>query len=534
MSAFRVLPYSIENLVQCFVDGSPSTSADAVRAKRHRIYFQEYFRELGAATIVVEHDYIDRDYLEDYAAYYDRCFREYPRRTHRLHFFKAAFDEAQFEGVLTRTEGAPVSENALKKSYLGFVVVKPLPLTVVGRTCLATYPDDNGRRCFPILRKYPVGLFGLELEIETLAYQEQDTVVAACATSALWSCFQGTGKLFQHIIPPPVEITDWAGDHVPENLVACSSRAFPNSGLTGTQMAHAIRRVGLEAYAVGAESRYGLNSVIYAYLRGRIPSLLAFQLHSDVGQPNAIQHGGHAVALTGFSLGDAAASPSGQTGFLLRASRIDKLYGHDDQVGPFARMIWESVNVPNANGAAGTRRVDVLRTSWPGVMYADPIYVLFPLYHKVRIPFKLIHDATLEVDAVLEPLRQQFFATAPRAEWDIYLTTANDYKVSVREEYARYGFDVATSLKANLPRFLWRVTARCDDRVELDVLFDATGIAQHDLVEHVVSSGGAYPQMIIALAMHGQAALARLKTQTRALFNRFIISPVIPLAPATP
>jgi hypothetical protein len=132
--------------------------------------------------------------------------------------------------------------------------------------CLATYPDDGGRRFFPILRKYPVGLFGLELEIETLAYQEQDSVVAACATSALCSCFRGTGKLFQHVIPPPVEITDWAGDHLPEDLVAVSLRAFPNTGLSATQMAHAIRRVGLEAFAVGTQSVYGLHSVTYAYL----------------------------------------------------------------------------------------------------------------------------------------------------------------------------------------------------------------------------------------------------------------------------
>ncbi|MDR0674130.1 MAG: hypothetical protein LBF93_10880 [Zoogloeaceae bacterium] len=95
--------------------------------------------------------------------------------------------------------------------------------------------------------------------------------MAACATSALWSCFQGTGMLFQHKIPPPVEITKWAGDHLPENLLAASSRTFPNSGLTATQMAHAVRCVGLEPLVIGANSRYAVNSVMYAYLRGKVP-----------------------------------------------------------------------------------------------------------------------------------------------------------------------------------------------------------------------------------------------------------------------
>ncbi|WP_060201266.1 hypothetical protein [Burkholderia ubonensis] len=538
MTAYKVLPYTIDNLVQCFVDGSKLTSVDAVRAKRHRIYFEEYFNALGAATIVAEHDYIDRDYLEDYAAYYDRCFREYPRRTHRLHFFRLAFDAEQFADTLAKSGPRQMSEADLRQSYLGFVVVRPLPLTIVGRTCLATYPDDGGRRWYPSLRKYPIGLYGLELEIETLAYQEQDTVVAACATSALWSCFQGTGKLFQHVIPPPVEITDWAGDHLPEDLVAASSRAFPNSGLTATQMAHAIRRVGLEAFAVGTESRYGLNGVTYAYLRGRIPSLLAFQLHDNYGTPNAIHMGGHAVALTGFSLSSVAPIPYGPTGFLLRASRIDRLYGHDDQVGPFARMVWDVVSVPagpaNATGVVPMKQADVLRTSWEGVIHADPNFVLLPLYHKIRIPFSLIHDAALELDAVLEPLRRQFFAATPRAEWDIFLTTCNDYKASVRADYPQFGFNLLPSLTASLPRFLWRVIARTGNDVQLDILFDATGIGQHDLVEHVVSSGDVYAQMIVAIAIHGQATLARLTTQTRAVFSRFVVSPVVPPAPAVP
>ncbi|KVR71565.1 hypothetical protein WK24_10830 [Burkholderia vietnamiensis] len=536
MPAYKVFPYTVDNLIQCFVDGSKlTTSIDAVREKRHRVYFEEYFAELGAATIVVECDYVDRDYLEDYAAYYDRCFREYSRRTQRLHFFRNAFDGAAFEAVLVRSPSAVLDEARLRASYLGFIVVKPLPITIVGRTCLSTYPDDGGRRWFPILRKYPVSLFGIDLEIETLAYQEQDTVVAACATSALWSCFQGTGKLFQHVIPPPVEITDWAGDHLPEDLVAASSRAFPNSGLTATQMAHAVKRVGLEPFAVGAETRYGLNSVTYAYLRGKIPSLLACQLHSDLGAPDARSMGGHAIALTGFSLGNQAAIPSGPTGFLLRASRIDKLYGHDDQVGPFARMVWETTNMSDESAGLGGEGPDqqreLLRTSWEGVIHADPNFVLVPLYHKIRIPFNVVHDAVLELDAMVEPMRQVFFSTVARAEWDIYLTTVSEYKASARSEYPALGLDLGASVTASLPRFLWRVIARTGERLQLDILFDATGIAQHDLVVHVVSSGGEYSQMIAAIALGGQAVLATLKTQTRALFNRFRVSPLAPTAP---
>ncbi|TCW72854.1 hypothetical protein [Burkholderia sp. SRS-25] len=529
MAAFQVLPYTIDNLVQCFANGSKFISQDAVRAKKHRVYFEEYFQALGAATIVVECNYVDRDYLEDYAAYYDRCFQDYPRRTQRLHFFREAFDEAGFQSVLDGSAQQHLTEERLRASYLGFVVVKPLPATIVGRTCLVAYPADNGRRNFPILRTYAVHLFGIVLEVESLAYQEQDSVVAACATSALWSCFQGTGKLFQHMIPPPVEITNWAGDHMPENLLAASARAFPNNGLTATQMAYAVRRVGLEPSVVGAQTRYGLNSVAYAYLQGRLPMLLACQFFENLttAQPSPV--GGHAIALTGFSLGDPVATPQGPTGFLLRASRIDKLYGHDDQVGPFARMTWEQV--PNAPhfvyphpmaGAGGY----ILRTSWGPDIGTVADFVLLPLYHKIRIPYDLIHAAILNLDAIVEGIRRAVFLTVPRAEWDIYLTTGSEYKESVRAEYPAMGVDQLPSLLAELPRFVWRARARVNDRVQLDFLFDATGITQHDLLLHVVSTGSEYAQMIGALAPQVVANKATVSPQVVSIFERFLVSPI--------
>lgn len=495
--AFAVHSYAIETLIQCFVNGSVFTSINQVKQKLHRIYFEEYFNQLNAKTIVVEEDYIDRDYLEDYAAYYDRCFRDYPRRTHRLHFFDLAFEKDDFDAFLAKEESS-LSEQSLQDSYLGFVVVKPLPQSVVGRTCLRTYPSDNGRRFFPSLRTYEVHLFGFRLEVQSLAYQEQDTVVAACATSALWSCFQGTGKLFQHSIPPPVEITEWAGEHMPENIVVASARAFPNAGLTASQMAYAVRRVGLEPVVVGTKNRHGLNGVAYAFLKGRIPCVLVCSLKEWDGSA-FVSMGQHAVAITGFSLIETPPQSFVDTGFQLRSARIDKLYGHDDQVGPFARMCW-----PAPEDAAAGLPVDegILRTSWPGAVYAQIGFVLLPLYHKIRIPYSEIHDAMLELDRYAEGIRARLEPEVLRAEWDIYLTTASDYKASVREHYPAWGVDPRESLYKELPRFLWRVTVRVGGREQLDLLFDATGIASHDLLVHAVrATGDGYALILSGLAM---------------------------------
>jgi len=127
---------------------------------------------------VVENDYIDHDFLEDFAAYYVRCFSTYSKVCARLHFFNIEFTQGDFEEYLKSSADVKISPDSLQKGYLGFVVIKPLPQTVIGRTCLKTYPPED-RRYFPIARSYNANLFGTELTIRSLAFQEQDKVVAA-------------------------------------------------------------------------------------------------------------------------------------------------------------------------------------------------------------------------------------------------------------------------------------------------------------------------------------------------------------------
>lgn len=208
-------------------------------------------------------------------------------------------------------------------------MAKPLPKTVIGKTCLATYPEE-GIRSFPIKRKYTANLFGIELEVETLAYQEQDSVAAACATSALWSVFQKTGVLFHHAIPSPVEITKFATENLP-----AQSRNFPNEGLTLEQMAHAIRKVGLEPFCIGVKSDYGLKTTTFAYLRMGLPLILAVDLvdietktELNDGSLIGTAIGGHALAITGDCTEDKPPTPFG-SGYLAIPTQIDKFYVHD-------------------------------------------------------------------------------------------------------------------------------------------------------------------------------------------------------------
>jgi hypothetical protein len=185
--------------------------------------------------------------------------------------------------------------------YFGFVVVKPLPETVLGRTCLAAPNGANAHQVdslletsFPATIPCACNLFGIDLNVKSLVFQEQDHEVAACATSALWSVLSGTAHSFKHGVLSPFEITRAAAAAAPMD-----SRALPNDALDLYQISGAVRHVGLEPFMLQA-GRF-LKAGIYAYLRGRIPALIGidFNLHEE-GQREL-----HAVALNGFGLSQA-------------------------------------------------------------------------------------------------------------------------------------------------------------------------------------------------------------------------------------
>lgn len=494
---FEVYDYSIAILERLIAEKSENTT-DIIGKKLHRFYFEGYFAYIKARTIVVENNYVDRDYLEDFAGYYVRCFHPYARTCTRLHFFNMPFTQEDFSSFLKGQTDKLTCER-LQQAYLGFVVVKPLPQTVVGRTCLTTYQEEN-RRHFPIKRLYDANLFGVDLKVETLAFQEQDKAVAACATSALWSVLQGTGKLFQHHILSPVEITKAATEHIP-----IESRTLPNSGLSPAMMARAIRSVSLEPYLVRVADEYILKSTLYAYLRGKIPMILGIEL-IDISEKSGRSIGHHAVAATGYSLGHKQPVPYGPSNFVLRASRIDKIYVHDDQVGPFARMVLDSVLVKTPKGERNS-----LSTSWRGEngehgsVRAIPDILLIPLYHKIRIPFDVVHDAVLSFDglisALADALEEKPAAMRGRKlEWDLYLTTVNDLKRQLLCAKACGATPIDEVLLDGMPRFMWRATASADNVNLIDLLFDATDIELGPFFIRAIEYDGDVSSFVRAIA----------------------------------
>lgn len=487
-----VRPFSEQELFRALANVHFEESEVAGQARAQYLY--GYLQTLKAESIIIEVPYTDADYLDDFAAYYVRCHTRYNNRCKRLHFFTVAIQDGWFDAALSKA-----GLESLQSVYLGFVVARPLPDAIIGRTVLRTYDGDHGRRVYRATLNYPVHLCGLDLVVEdSLAFQEQDTVLAACATVALWSCFQKTAQLFHTPVPSPSAITRTA------TQFAHHGRPIPSRGLIVTEICTAIRHVGLEPELFEVDGRLPLASLLYSYLHMGLPVIL--------GLKKAKQSGGHAIALTGYSkCADRVRQSERGSKVPMRGLRIDALYGHDDQAGPFSRL-----SIRPARGGKG----DTIESQgYVEEMTGDPVellpyVIIVPVYHKIRITFP-------DVQKWLTRLHKLFsnWLRGVHLEWDVRLCSANQYKVDLLEDAWVPITMRDKGLKQDLPRFLWRATLYAGDRVAADFLFDATGLARTVPVISAAWLGESLAARIEELLNSDEAFADLLLTQR---LNRFL------------
>jgi len=165
---------TLSNLVkECFGSDFP----DVFNKPQVNVLFH-YLKDLKAESVLLEREYQDKDYLEDFSRYYVKCFQNSGYKCARLHFFDTELDHTKLDHILMCGNKDP-GYGALQKSYLGFIVIKPLPKTFIGKTCLKLYPElgNNSLGCKLLSRRYNINLFGIDLYVNSIAFQEQDKVV---------------------------------------------------------------------------------------------------------------------------------------------------------------------------------------------------------------------------------------------------------------------------------------------------------------------------------------------------------------------
>jgi len=207
------------------------TPADITQKSHYKILLSYLSSsELSTKTIVIERNYISSSFLKEYASFYSLSSDAYSKYTVRIHFFGRSCTsiETLKRYILNNSKRA----DDFFDSYNGYVVVKPLPHSVIGVSLLKTYDINakNGdKRYYNSLVNYKVNFFGKDLEIDSLVFQEQDGITSNCASIYLWSSFHKISDLTNNRRPHPAEITQVSGIH-------SSGRTFPSSGINHLQI----------------------------------------------------------------------------------------------------------------------------------------------------------------------------------------------------------------------------------------------------------------------------------------------------------
>jgi len=451
MSEYEIKDFNLEKLVESF--SNPRIPQEKLSENDKLIYLFEYLSELNTETIIVENEYVDGGYLEDYSEYYSKCFRKYDRMCKRVHFFSCKIDGDIFESFVAGEIKDPESKS-IQDSYGGFAVARPLPERVIGRTVLRTYPSDGGRRKYHSTIDVNANLFGADFSVASLPFQEQDNVVAACATVSLWSALQKTAELFNSRAPRPAAITKTA------NQAIEPQRSVPSGGLTLRQVAHAVRSVGLTPEVFDIKGTTPIVSLMSSYLQFGLPLILTVQVGDEL----------HAVTVTGYSirqnrqLSREVADDVSTRLPVMEGLWIDEFYAHDDGVGPFSRL----------DVVAGTTKYPVtFESDWPNPLL--PRALIIPVYDKIRVTFLDIQEwltRLAPVVRVVDPDKNQ------GVKWNVRLTTVNELKREIRgrkELKRKIGIGNAKYiLKKSQPRFIWRVEAKYRDTSLFEILADAT------------------------------------------------------------
>lgn len=497
-------------------------------------YLFNYLSERDCVSMLLEPEYIDREFLEDYSRYYVKRFGNDSYECGRIHFFSRSIDHKNLDLLLQGRSAGDLTTEDLQKHYLGFMVVKPLSRTFVGKTCLQLTGDkgvgDGTKK--KISKRYDVNLFGIKLHVESIAFQEQDKVVAACATTAIWTALHALPWRDVKHIPSCSEITINA-----LNFIEGSNNGFPNKELTNKQIQRSLDVEGLRYHSTQLlkESREWFRACVTSYIDSDLPMVLVGEVYSVhrqavMGERNSgeelitlAREGGHAVTVLGYD-------------FRVGSNLI---YIHDDRLGPYARvelvelerypMSEESTQLQNRWGLAFRRTADFGKTWLPEYEILIPDACIVPAEKKARLPFQYAHGTaqaiTDQIRLWMDPLlcsEENQLQPGP-VRFNIKLSSISEVREHVRQhalEYSggetlqvevdewvkftetdleRWHEDRVRILTSPMARLQWEIDFFWGNKEVFKVLLDATDIPLGNAVSGVYASDPLYSELFFGL-----------------------------------
>jgi len=218
----------------------------------------------GGNVVVIEEQFYDKEYYDEYINFYSSLFRGYPPHTTRIHFFREEKDDE------TGNE---------QEFYLGNCVLRP---TEALRICEALiFPpedlDELPKNFILCATEYDVEFKGYALNIRASPFIEAEGNVGACAQAAIWMVSKYMSRRYGDRHYTLHEITERATKNYTQG------RPIPSHGLGIDQILLAMGLMGYNPLVYFCEkdkpSVFDVPDVVYKYVESEIPVLCASEKH---------------------------------------------------------------------------------------------------------------------------------------------------------------------------------------------------------------------------------------------------------------
>jgi hypothetical protein len=305
-------------------------SAHAIEPAIQRLI--DVLESAGCKGIVIEKQYVDLDFKAGYGRFYYVHHRNTNRWCERIHFFAT---EVRDEDLYLMTQET-------KNGYMGYTVVRPLPTHKAGRTVLnesiigAMFPQlhVSETRYLTCSAMHTVNLAGNKIEFRGAPWMQQDKLIAACASTAIWT----TNWHMCHLYPndfrrfTTTQITDFA-----VRFSMATGRGMPSDGLQVEQMVSALHAMGYEPFLKIPETSLTCKRTVYHYIESGIPII------AIVVFPNGRGLEYHAVTIVGHTLNQSRPTNKPTTSNFRGRLRlhdytsdyVPRFIAQDDSGGPF-------------------------------------------------------------------------------------------------------------------------------------------------------------------------------------------------------
>lgn len=297
-----------------------------------------HLKQCGAACAVVEETYTDRDFSDLYSRFYSKLFRRRRKTCRRVHFFSSDLTDRLEQG--SSTDNLALLEKEGRSTYLGFVVVRPVPHAPISCAYLSTRNGENGQHIL-VRSNYSAHLQGAHLVVSAAPYTQQDTRVGACAQATIWAVARHYHARHRGPWVSMAGITEAALEQAETEMVGVTP--YGSEYLNGPAMVRAFRSIGrfpLMRAAILEKDKSGnqifkwaggdARAVVSRYLDSGIPIALLFAPLKD-GEV------GHAVTAVGHELSKVADGDPDDTQ-PSRASFCTAILVNDDQRGVYRRV----------------------------------------------------------------------------------------------------------------------------------------------------------------------------------------------------